>query len=106
VILASMTAGLLLAGCSDATGDVDALGHNGYDILTCTQAKALALDIEHGTITVASVQDRIDDVQKNAAKASAATVRLAAQSLVTAYLTRNSGAAQTATTSLLRACQM
>jgi len=105
-ILATVAAGLLLAGCSDATGAVDAMGHNGYDVLTCTQGKALAMDMEHGTLAVSSLQARLSDLRAKSDKASDEGIRQSATSLIAAYLAQDTGAAEAATTSLLRACQM
>jgi len=106
LILAAFATGLLLAGCADASGDVDAQGHNGYDVMTCQNAKALALDIEHGTVMPTTAQTRISDLTASAGKASDPMVRQATQALVAAYQAKDRRAAATATTSLVKSCQM
>jgi hypothetical protein len=105
-VLAFAVTGLLLTGCSDATGDVDAQGHNGYDLMTCEAAKALALDIEYGTVTAASAHSRVSDLTADAARASDQDVRQATQALLTGFQTGNKGAVKTATASLVMSCQM
>jgi hypothetical protein len=105
-VLAFAVTGLLLTGCSDATGDVDAQGHNGYDLMTCEAAKALALDIEYGTVTAASARSRVSDLTADASRASDQEVRQATQDLLAGFKTGNKRAVKTATTSLVMSCQM
>jgi hypothetical protein len=105
-VLAFAVTGLLLTGCADATGAVDPQGHNGYDLMTCEAAKALALDIEYGAVTAASAGGRVSDLTADAERASDTDVRQATQALISGLRTGNKGAVKTATASLVMSCQM
>jgi hypothetical protein len=103
---AAALACILVAGCADPTGDIDDQGHNGYDMMTCEQAKAFALDIQYNMVLAASVQERIADLSADAAKASHPEVRQAATALISGYQARNRRSVTAATASLVKACQM
>jgi hypothetical protein len=97
---------LAVAGCADPTGEIDSQGHNGYDQMTCEQAKSLALDMQYGTVYAGSLQARISDLTTDAAKASHAQVRDAAMALITSYKSRSRAAVNSAASTLVKVCQM
>lgn len=95
-----------LTGCADETGQIDAQGHNGYDRMTCIYAKALALDIQYGTVLQDQRQDRIKKVTGEAKKASDQAVQQATTALISNYMAGNKKGVGTATASLVKACQL
>ncbi len=99
-------AGVVLTGCADPTGAIDDQGHNGYDAMTCEQAKAFALDVQYGTVYEATVDARISELSKDAAKASRPEVQRAAKALITGYRGKSPKSMAAATASLVQACQM
>ncbi len=96
----------ILSGCADPTGEIDAEGHNGYDLSTCTDSKALALDMMYGELTPTQGKTRLSKVSTEAAKASDQDIKQAAQQLVASYESGNQTAVNTAITSLVKACQL
>lgn len=106
VLAGAVLAGAVVTGCADPTGAIDDQGHNGYDAMTCEQAKAFALDVQYGTVYAATVDTRISELSKDAAKASQPEVQRAAKQLITGYRGRSPKTMTAATASLVQACQM
>lgn len=96
----------LLAGCSDGTGDIDAAGHNGYDEMTCTDTKSLALDIQYGTVTMASGNKRLKQIDEEVAKASDPAIKQATAQLMQGFGAGNRQVVNAATVALVKACQL
>jgi hypothetical protein len=97
---------LVLAGCADQTGEIDTMGHNGYDRDTCRDSKAFALDVMYGTVSSASWRQRIQDISGEMKKASDADIRTATDALIAGYQSGNRTAVRTAVVSLVKACQI
>lgn len=95
-----------LAGCADATGMVDAQGHNGYDVMTCETAKALALDIQYRAVDASTATERVSELTAQADKASDDGIRQATSALVVGFMAGDDQAVRTATRSLVTSCRM
>jgi hypothetical protein len=104
-VLALLVA-LALGACADPTGEVDDQGHNGYDEMTCEQAKSFALDISYGTVFADSAGERMTEITTNAAKASHVQVRQAAMSLISGYRAHNKATESSASAALAKVCEM
>ena len=102
----AVLAGVVLTGCADPTGVIDEQGHNGYDAMTCEQAKALALDVQYGTVYQATADARLSELSTDAARASRPEVQRAATQLLTGYRGKSPKTMTAATASLVQACQM
>jgi hypothetical protein len=97
---------LILTGCADGTGEIDTEGHNGYDLMTCQDSKAFALDIQHGTVAPDESQERIQQITKEKKKASDQAVRQASDAMLGAYLAGDRKAVDAAVAELVKACQL
>lgn len=108
VVLASALAALCIAltGCADPTGEIDDKGHNGYDEMTCQDAKAFALDVQNNTVLEANREARIQQISKEGAKAGDDAIRSASKALITGYAQGNRKAVNDAVKSLVKACQL
>jgi hypothetical protein len=97
---------LILTGCADGTGGIDAEGHNGYDLMTCQDSKAFALDVQHDAVAPDESQERIQHITKEKKKASDQAVRQASDALLGAYLAGDRTAVDAAVVELVKACQL
>lgn len=108
VVLAGTVAVLCIAltGCADPTGEIDDRGHNGYDEMTCQDAKAFALDIQNNTVLAANREERIQRISREGAKAGDDAIRNASKALIAGYTNGNRKAIDNAVKSLVKACQL
>lgn len=97
---------LILAGCADGTGEIDTEGHNGYDLMTCQDSKAFALDVQHDTVVTDESQERVQHITKEMKKASDQAVRQASNALLAAYSAGDRAAVDAAVAELVKACQL
>lgn len=97
---------IALAGCGDQTGEIDTLGHNGYDRDTCDDSKAFALDVLYGTVLVANWRERVDHIEGMAKRAADAKIKGAAGALISSYEKGDRAGVSTAVNSLVKACNM
>ena len=95
---------LALAGCADNTGAIDDMGHNGFDKMTCTDFKALAMDVQYGTVTAAALRDRVQQLSDEAGKAADPAVRRATATYTATLLAGNRKASTTAAAAFAKIC--
>ena len=95
---------LTLVGCSDSTGMIDDAGHNGFDQSTCTDLKALALDVQYQAVTDTEGKMRVTVISTESAKAGDPAVRQAVAGYTSAYLSGNQQALPAAVTQFVKIC--
>ena len=95
---------LTLVGCSDSTGMIDDAVHNGFDQSTCTDLKALALDVQYQGVTATEGKARATLINAESAKAGDPTVRQAAAGYISAYLSGNQQSLPPAVTQFVKVC--
>src|SRR5689334_8797219 len=105
VVLAALTAGAALAGCTDNTGAIDQKGHNGYDKMACTSFTSMARQAQYGALTPAQALDAAVQVAATAQRAGSPAVRTAGGRLADAYRAQDSQAVTAAIAAFKAACK-
>jgi hypothetical protein len=104
MVLAVVTAGAALAGCTDNTGAIDQKGHNGYDKMACTSFTSMAREAQYGALTPTQALDAALQVAATAQRAGSPDVRAAGGRLADAYRTQDSQAVTAAIAAFKTAC--
>jgi hypothetical protein len=90
-VAVSVAAGLALTACTDDTGAIDQLGHNGFDRMACTQFATMANDVRHDAMTVRQARVYADQLAATSQRGGDPNIRQAGTDLADAYR-RNSPA--------------
>jgi hypothetical protein len=102
--LAVLLLAALLAGCSDETGAIDQLGHNGYDQVACDGFTTLAKEARFGAMGMPDLRAEAAKLATTASHAGDPNVRQAGSQLAAAYSTNNSRGVAVAMTAFQKAC--
>jgi hypothetical protein len=89
--VAVVSAALSLSACSDNTGAIDQLGHNGFDRMACNSFATMANDVRHNAMTVSQARATVDQLAAMSQRGGDPNIRQAGTDLAGAY-NRNSPA--------------
>jgi hypothetical protein len=83
--VAIVAAGLSLSACTDDTGAIDQLGHNGFDRMACTGFAAMANGVRHDAMTVSQARTTAEQLAATSQRGGDPNIRQAGADLVDAY---------------------